>query len=185
MTSTTPPSENTEHEDREKPSESPPPAAFEKPEEAEESEEAEETAPRVRSPRAEAERAAARAPRAEAERIAPRAPREFGRPGGDRGPDRGLDRGSDRGPDRSRDRDRGRGGRDRRFRRPKRRVCAFCVDKITHIDYKNYARLRDFVSDRGKILKSRQTGTCNRHQRDLSRAIKQARQIALLPFAGE
>jgi len=86
--------------------------------------------------------------------------------------------------DRSRSRDGGRGG-DRRFRRPKRKVCAFCVDKVTHIDYKDYNRLRSFVSDRGKILKRRQTGTCARHQRALASAIKRARHIALLPFVAE
>jgi small subunit ribosomal protein S18 len=86
-------------------------------------------------------------------------------------------------PGRPRDREGGR--RERRFRRPRRKVCAFCVDKITHIDYKDYARLREFVSDRGKILKSRQTGTCARHQRALARAVKRARHLALLPFVGE
>jgi small subunit ribosomal protein S18 len=97
----------------------------------------------------------------------------------------------DRGPrPRYRDRDdrgdRGRGG-DRRGggRRPRRRVCAFCVDKITKIDYKEHQRLRDFVSDRGKILKSRMTGTCMKHQRALGRAIKRARQVALLPFVSD
>ena len=75
--------------------------------------------------------------------------------------------------------------RDRRFRRPKRKVCAFCVDKVTRIDYKEHARLRQFVSDRGKILKSRMTGTCAKHQRKLARAIKRARHIALLPFVSE
>ena len=64
-------------------------------------------------------------------------------------------------------------------------MCAFCVDKVTHIDYKEHPRLRDFVSDRGKILKSRMTGTCARHQRALGSAIKRARQVALLPFVGE
>lgn len=73
-----------------------------------------------------------------------------------------------------------------RLRRPpKRKVCAFCVDKITRIDYKEHARLREFISDRGKILKSRMTGTCARHQRALSQAIKRARQVALLPFVSE
>lgn len=86
--------------------------------------------------------------------------------------------------------DRGeRGGRDDRrggrFRRPRRKVCAFCVDKITHIDYKEHQRLRNFVSDRGKILKSRQTGTCTKHQRALAAAIKRARSIALLPYVAE
>jgi small subunit ribosomal protein S18 len=83
--------------------------------------------------------------------------------------------------------DREGGGRrgDRRMRRPRRRVCSFCVDKVTHIDYKEHARLRDYLSDRGKILKSRMTGTCAKHQRALGRAIKRARQIALLPFVAE
>lgn len=71
------------------------------------------------------------------------------------------------------------------MRRPRRRVCSFCVDKIKHIDYKDYARLREFISDRGKILKSRGTGTCARHQRALARAIKRARHIALLPYVSE
>jgi len=87
---------------------------------------------------------------------------------------------------RPRERDGGRRDRrERRFRRPRRKVCAFCVDKVTRIDYKDYGRLREFVSDRGKILKSRMTGTCARHQRALSRAIKRARHIALLPFVSE
>jgi len=77
------------------------------------------------------------------------------------------------------------GRRDRRFRRPRRRVCAFCVDKVSHIDYKDHARLRDFISDRGKILKSRMTGTCAKHQRKLAQAIKRARHVALLPFVSE
>jgi small subunit ribosomal protein S18 len=59
------------------------------------------------------------------------------------------------------------------------------VDKVTHIDYKEHQRLRDFVSDRGKILKSRMTGTCMRHQRKLAAAIKRARHVALLPFVAE
>jgi small subunit ribosomal protein S18 len=100
-----------------------------------------------------------------------------------RGRDRGEFRG--RGRDRDADRDGGRRGDRRGGRRPRRRVCAFCVDKITRIDYKEHARLREFISDRGKILKSRMTGTCARHQRALSQAIKRARQVALLPFVSE
>lgn len=92
--------------------------------------------------------------------------------------------GRGRGRDRDGDRDAGRRG-DRRARRPRRKVCAFCVDKVTHIDYKDHARLRDFISDHGKILKSRMTGTCARHQRSLSQAIKRARAVALLPFVSE
>ena len=71
----------------------------------------------------------------------------------------------------------GRGGRKGR-----RKVCQFCVDKIDSIDYKDVARLRRFMSERAKILPRRVTGTCARHQRDLTVAIKRARQIALLPF---
>jgi len=56
---------------------------------------------------------------------------------------------------------------------------------VKYIDYKDHQRLRDFVSDRGKILKSRMTGTCLKHQRKLSAAIKRARQVALLPFVSE
>jgi small subunit ribosomal protein S18 len=59
------------------------------------------------------------------------------------------------------------------------------VDKVTSIDYKQYGRLREFVSERGKILKSRMTGTCARHQRKLGRAVKRARHMALLPFVSE
>jgi small subunit ribosomal protein S18 len=60
-----------------------------------------------------------------------------------------------------------------------------CVDKVTDIGYKEHARLREFISDRGKILKSRMTGTCARHQRKVGRAIKRARQVALLPYVAE
>jgi small subunit ribosomal protein S18 len=74
----------------------------------------------------------------------------------------------------------GRGGRKGR-----RKVCQFCVDKIDSIDYKDVARLRRFMSERAKILPRRVTGTCARHQRDLTVAIKRARQIALLPFVSE
>jgi small subunit ribosomal protein S18 len=126
------------------------------------------------------EPAPARQPSAEGAR--PRPPEAARRPSESR--PRSYGEGRPRSYDRSRSRDGGRGG-DRRFRRPKRKVCAFCVDKITHIDYKDYNRLRNFVSDRGKILKRRQTGTCARHQRALSGAIKRARHIALLPFVAE
>ena len=74
----------------------------------------------------------------------------------------------------------GRGGRKGR-----RKVCQFCVDKIDSTDYKDVARLRRFMSERAKILPRRVTGTCARHQRDLTVAIKRARQIALLPFVSE
>ena len=74
----------------------------------------------------------------------------------------------------------GRGGRKGR-----RKVCQFCVDKIDSIDYKDVARLRRFMSERAKILPRRVTGTCARHQRELTVAIKRARQIALLPFVSD
>ena len=77
----------------------------------------------------------------------------------------------------------GRGGP--RFRRPHRKVCRFCADKVAYIDYKDGPRLRSFISERGKILPSRMTGTCAWHQRELTHAIKRARNIAILPFANE
>ena len=67
----------------------------------------------------------------------------------------------------------------------RRKVCAFCVDKVESIDYKDVARLRRHLSERGKILPRRVTGTCARHQRELTVAIKRARQIALLPYVAE
>ena len=66
--------------------------------------------------------------------------------------------------------------------RKRRKVCAFCVDKIEQIDYKDAAKLRRFTSERAKILPRRTTGTCAMHQRQLTEAIKRARQIALLPY---
>ena len=66
--------------------------------------------------------------------------------------------------------------------RRRRKICQFCADKVEHIDYKDTAKLRKYVSDRGKILPRRMTGTCAMHQRQLTEAIKRARQIALLPF---
>ena len=72
-----------------------------------------------------------------------------------------------------------------RGRKGRRKVCSFCVDKIDTIDYKDVARLRRFVSERAKILPRRVTGTCARHQRELTVAIKRARQIALMPFVSD
>ncbi|MGI6577302.1 MAG: 30S ribosomal protein S18 [Eubacteriales bacterium] len=75
---------------------------------------------------------------------------------------------------------------DRPYRgRKRRKVCAFCVDKIQHIDYKDIARLRRFLSERSKILPRRMTGVCAAHQRQLTIAIKRARHIALLPYVTE
>ncbi|MDO8671894.1 MAG: 30S ribosomal protein S18 [Dehalococcoidia bacterium] len=68
---------------------------------------------------------------------------------------------------------------------PRRKVCAFCVEKNRAIDYKDVGRLRRFLSDRGKIEPRRKTGTCARHQRVLTIALKRARHIALLPFTAE
>lgn len=76
-------------------------------------------------------------------------------------------------------------GNGRPNRKGRRKVCAFCVDKVETIDYKDIARLRKFTSDRAKILPRRVTGTCARHQRELTVAIKRARQLALLPFVSD
>ena len=70
-------------------------------------------------------------------------------------------------------------------RKGRKKVCAFCVDKVESIDYKDVAKLRRFISERAKILPRRVTGTCARHQRELTVAIKRARQIALMPFVSE
>jgi ribosomal protein S18 len=75
--------------------------------------------------------------------------------------------------------------RPNRGRKGRRKVCQFCVDKVDYIDYKDVARLRRFMSERAKILPRRVTGTCARHQREMTVAIKRARQIALLPFVSE
>ena len=72
-----------------------------------------------------------------------------------------------------------------RGRRSRRKVCAFCVDKIDYIDYIDLARIRKNMSERGKILPRRGTGTCARHQRQLTQAIKRARHIALLPYTND
>ena len=72
-----------------------------------------------------------------------------------------------------------------RGRKPRRKVCQFCVDKIEHIDYKDLPRLRRFVTERGKILPRRMSGNCAKHQRQLSIAIKRARHVALLPYTAE
>ncbi|NMD99282.1 30S ribosomal protein S18 [Selenomonas bovis] len=72
-----------------------------------------------------------------------------------------------------------------RGRRPRRKVCTFCVDKVEHIDYKDVAKLRRFITERGKILPRRISGNCAKHQRQVTVAIKRARNIALLPFTAE
>ena len=78
---------------------------------------------------------------------------------------------------------------DKGDRRPnkkgRKKVCAFCVDKVETIDYKDAAKLRRFMSDRAKILPRRVTGTCAYHQRELTTAIKRARHVALLPYTAD
>jgi len=99
--------------------------------------------------------------------------REERRPGGGGGRDRGGDGdGRERKPFRK-----GRGKR--------RKVCFFTVNKITHIDYKDIDLLKKFISERGKILPRRVTGTSAKYQRALTIAVKRARQIALLPYTTE
>lgn len=70
-------------------------------------------------------------------------------------------------------------------RKGRRKVCAFCVDRADFIDYKDVAKLRRFISERGKILPRRVTGTCAFHQRALTVAIKRARHLALLPYSSD
>lgn len=72
-----------------------------------------------------------------------------------------------------------------RNRRPRRRVCTFCVDKTNVIDYKDVNKLKKYITERGKILPRRISGTCARHQRMLTSAIKKSRVMALLPFSAE
>ena len=95
------------------------------------------------------------------------------RPAGGSRPERPRGRPGDRGE---------RGGR-RHFGR--RKVCAFCVEKATSIDYKDPGKLRRYISDRGRIEGRRRTGTCAKHQRWLALALKRARHLALLPYCPE
>ncbi|MBQ3008645.1 MAG: 30S ribosomal protein S18 [Oscillospiraceae bacterium] len=73
------------------------------------------------------------------------------------------------------------GGRPVR-RTSRKKVCSFCVDKAESIDYKDVAKLRKYITERGKIVPRRVTGTCAQHQRELTTAIKRARHVALLPY---
>src|SRR6266480_6614054 len=104
--------------------------------------------------------------------LAPRGPRPSyggGRPsygGGGGGGDRGS--GGPGGP-----------------RRPRRKVCSFCVEKVQRIDYKDVGRIRRYISERGKIDPRRKSGTCAKHQRMLTEALKRARHMALLPYTAE
>ncbi len=72
-----------------------------------------------------------------------------------------------------------RGGRGRR---PRRRICSFCADGASNIDYKDIDKLRRYLSERGKILPRRVTGNCAHHQRMMTQAIKRSRMVALLPY---
>jgi small subunit ribosomal protein S18 len=69
-----------------------------------------------------------------------------------------------------------------RGRRPRKRVCSFCVDKVESIDYKETHKVRKYITERGKILPRRISGNCAKHQRQVTVAIKRARSIALLPY---
>ena len=69
--------------------------------------------------------------------------------------------------------------------RKRKKVCTLCADKIDYLDYKDVARLRKFVSERSKILPRRITGTCAKHQRQVTIAVKRARQVALLPYISD
>ena len=73
----------------------------------------------------------------------------------------------------------------RRGMRPRKKVCAFCTEKVEEIDYKDVAKLKRFITEKGKIIPRRASGVCAEHQRQLAVAIKRARAIALLPFKGE
>ena len=75
--------------------------------------------------------------------------------------------------------------RRERGRKPKKKVCSFCVDKVEAIDYKDVPKLRRYVTERGKILPRRISGNCAKHQRQVTVAIKRARNSALLPFTAE
>ena len=68
------------------------------------------------------------------------------------------------------------------MRKPKKKVCAFCQERSSYVDYKDTGMLRKYISDRGKIRARRVTGNCTRHQRDVATAIKNAREMALLPY---
>lgn len=75
------------------------------------------------------------------------------------------------------------GGRPRRWGPPRRKVCRFCVDRVVDIDYKNTTTLRNFITERGKMISARSVGNCAKHHRMLTRAIKIARNLALLPYS--
>ncbi len=81
--------------------------------------------------------------------------------------------------------DRGERGDRRGGRKSRKKVCAFCVDRVYNIDYKDVPRLRRYLSERAKIIPRRVTGTCAHHQRQLTLAIKRARHLAFLPYVSD
>lgn len=85
---------------------------------------------------------------------------------------------------RDRDRKGGRGAQDKKawMRKPRTKTCPFCKEKAEWVDYKDTQLLRKYLSDRGKIRARRVTGACTQHQRDIASAIKNAREMALLPY---
>ncbi len=92
------------------------------------------------------------------------------------------DKGSKGSRDRDRDRDRNKDGKGGFGRRGRPKVCHFCKEKVAYVDYKDTALLRRFVSDRGKIRARRVTGSCQRHQRDIALAVKNAREMGLMAY---
>lgn len=82
------------------------------------------------------------------------------------------------------ERNESRGG-GRPMRRGRKKVCSFCVDRVDFIDYKDIGRLRKYTTERAKIIPRRVTGTCAKHQRDLTAAIKRARHLALMPYVSD
>ena len=68
-------------------------------------------------------------------------------------------------------------------KKQRKKICVFCKDRVEYVDYKDVAMLRKFVSDRGKIRARRVTGNCSQHQRDVAAAVKNARELALLPYS--
>ena len=72
----------------------------------------------------------------------------------------------------------------RKFR-PRKKICSFCEDKSSHIDYKDVNKLKNYITERGKILPRRISGNCSKHQRELTIAIKRSRQVALLPYSAD
>ena len=77
------------------------------------------------------------------------------------------------------------GEKSRMLRKPRKKVCTFCAEKVEAIDFMDATRLHKFISERGKILPKRMTGTCAKHQRELTTGIKRARQVALLPYVAD